>query len=96
MLTTPKGLFLLPLIAMLVGLDLVAEERLPHGLPRIAAALNSQATPEQVELGSRLFFDKRLSRDNSISCASCHDPKLGWSDGLPLAKGIDNQIGRRG
>ena len=34
------------------------------------------------ELGRKLFFDKRLSLDNSISCASCHRPELAFTDGL--------------
>src|SRR5262249_20118654 len=37
-------------------------------------------TPEKVELGRLLYFDKRMSKDNSISCATCHNPKKGWSD----------------
>ncbi len=37
--------------------------------------------PAAIRLGKRLFFDRRLSRDGSVSCATCHDPKLGWSDG---------------
>jgi cytochrome c peroxidase len=47
----------------------------------------------KVKLGEKLFNDTRLSRDNSISCASCHDLKLGGADGLPFAIGIDNQAG---
>ena len=43
--------------------------------------------PEQVELGRLLFFDPRLSRHNDMSCATCHDPDKGWSDGLPTARG---------
>ena len=50
--------------------------------------------PNKVKLGERLFNDTRLSRDNSISCASCHDLNLGGADGLPFAIGIDNQAGR--
>ena len=44
-------------------------------------------TPERVELGKALFFDPRLSSSRWISCASCHNPALGWSDGLPTAIG---------
>jgi cytochrome c peroxidase len=42
---------------------------------------------ERYELGRVLFFDPRLSRSNWISCASCHNPGMGWSDGLPVAIG---------
>ena len=39
----------------------------------------------QVELGRQLFFETKLSGDGSMSCASCHDPARGWTDGLPLS-----------
>ena len=41
-----------------------------------------------VSVGRALFFDKKLSADHSRSCASCHRPELGWSDGLPTATGL--------
>ncbi|WP_246329242.1 tryptophan tryptophylquinone biosynthesis enzyme MauG [Chthonobacter rhizosphaerae] len=44
-------------------------------------------TREKAALGKALFFDPRLSRTGSVSCASCHNPSLGWSDGLPRAVG---------
>jgi cytochrome c peroxidase len=44
-------------------------------------------TKERYELGRTLFFDPRLSRSNWISCATCHNPALGWGDGLPLGIG---------
>lgn len=47
----------------------------------------------KVELGRRLFHDKRLSLDDSISCASCHDLKLAGMDGRPVGVGVANQMG---
>jgi cytochrome c peroxidase len=44
--------------------------------------------PELVELGRLLFFDPRLSRHNDMSCATCHDPDKGWTDGLATARGV--------
>ncbi len=41
--------------------------------------------PKKVEMGKRLFFDPRLSGDGAISCATCHDPKKGYGDGMPLS-----------
>ena len=41
---------------------------------------------KKAELGKRLFFDVRLSGDAAISCATCHIPEKGFSDGLPLSK----------
>ena len=52
-------------------------------------------TPEKIELGRRLFFDRRLSHDGSIACASCHDPERGFSDGRPVAIGVYGRQGRR-
>jgi cytochrome c peroxidase len=48
-------------------------------------------TPEQIDLGRYLFFDPVLSGDGSISCASCHSPQQGFSDGLPRSKGMAGQ-----
>lgn len=50
---------------------------------------------EEVELGRKLFFDKRLSKSNTISCASCHNPNLSWQDGLEKSPGHDNLLGNR-
>jgi cytochrome c peroxidase len=50
-------------------------------------------TAEQIELGRRLFHDRRLSRDESLSCASCHIPERGFANGRPVSVGV---FGRRG
>jgi len=52
-------------------------------------------TDAKVELGKKLFFDKRLSRDSTISCATCHDPQKGWTDQSPVSTGIGGQKGTR-
>jgi cytochrome c peroxidase len=52
-------------------------------------------TPQKIEQGRRLFFDRRLSRDNSISCSSCHDPERAFSDGRAVAVGISDRKGHR-
>ena len=52
-------------------------------------------TPQQIDLGRYLFFDPLLSGDGSLSCATCHQPALGFSDGLPRALGRDKRdLGR--
>jgi cytochrome c peroxidase len=58
------------------------------------APADNPTTPAKVELGRTLFFDPRLSGSGAISCASCHNPSLGWQDGL--AKGVGNAGGRLG
>ena len=60
---------------------------LKTGLP----PLREGFTPQQIDLGRYLFFDPILSADGSISCASCHDPGLGFSDGRAQAVGIKGQ-----
>jgi cytochrome c peroxidase len=52
-------------------------------------------TAEKIELGRRLFLDRRLSRDGSASCVSCHDPTRAFSDGLAIAVGVFGRVGRR-
>ncbi|HKD10003.1 MAG TPA: cytochrome c peroxidase [Bryobacteraceae bacterium] len=52
-------------------------------------------TAEKIELGRRLFFDRRLSRDGSVACVSCHDPERAYSDGRATAEGVFGHKGRR-
>ncbi len=52
-------------------------------------------TAEKIELGRRLFNDRRLSRDGSIACASCHDAARAFSDERPIAIGVFGRKGRR-
>src|SRR4029434_6699475 len=52
-------------------------------------------TAEKIDLGRRLFFDRRLSRDGSVNCSSCHDPERAFSDGRSIAVGVLGRQGRR-
>lgn len=52
-------------------------------------------TAEKVELGRRLFFEKKLSADGTVSCATCHDPQLGFADGKRVAIGVGERRGTR-
>lgn len=52
-------------------------------------------TPQRIDLGRYLFFDPVLSGDQSVSCASCHQPDKGFSDGLKTSRGIDGNPLRR-
>lgn len=49
----------------------------------------------KIALGRKLFFDKRLSLDGTISCASCHDPRSAFTDNLVKSKGINGQLSER-
>ncbi|WP_202901635.1 cytochrome-c peroxidase [Bryobacter aggregatus] len=63
----------------------------PLGLPPVEAPAN----PALVELGKKIFFDTRLSADNTLSCASCHNPSLGFADGRRLSLGVNQKTGTR-
>ncbi|HYL57755.1 MAG TPA: cytochrome c peroxidase [Candidatus Acidoferrales bacterium] len=67
----------------------------PLGLPAVPVPSNNPLTKEKAELGRALYFDPRLSKDSSLSCATCHNPSLGWSNGLPVAVGVKGQTGGR-
>ena len=68
----------------------------PYLRPALAPApASNKLTPARAELGKVLFFDPRLSSSNWISCATCHNPALGWSDGLPKGIGQGMQTLKR-
>ena len=46
----------------------------------------------RINLGRHLFFDPRLSGEGNMSCATCHNAGLGWSDGLPTSKGVKSIV----
>ena len=61
-------------------------------LPPVPAPPDNATTPARVELGKMLFFDPRLSRDRNVSCATCHNPLFGWSDGLTTGIGFRGTV----
>ena len=68
---------------------------LPHGFPEIAYPENNIPNIDRVELGKRLFFDERLSKDSTISCASCHKPEFAFADNVSVSEGVNGPIGFR-
>ena len=72
------------MLAIPLGLDLYMP--VPEDNPLTAA---------KVELGRKLFHDRRLSRTQTVACASCHDPGRAFSDTRPLAVGVFGRVGRR-
>lgn len=73
-----------------------AAQHIPLGLDAYRPApADNPLTAESIEAGRRLFFDRRLSRDESMSCASCHDPAAAFTDGRPTAIGVNGRIGPR-
>lgn len=67
----------------------------PLGLPVVPVPADNPATPKTIELGQKLFFDNRLSFNNSISCASCHNPRLTFTDGRSHSVGVGGKSGQR-
>jgi cytochrome c peroxidase len=69
--------------------------KVPLGLPPVPVPADNPMTASKVELGKMLYFDTRLSKSNTISCATCHDPKMAWAEHTPTSKGIHGQVGDR-
>lgn len=68
---------------------------IPEHFPQSNRLSFDTVSKDAIILGEALFFDKRLSKDNSISCASCHKPDLAFTDGVKRSKGIRNNFSRR-
>lgn len=84
--------------AALVGLSPAwAQGRMfENGLmPAAPVPPDNPQTDAKVRLGAQLYFDTRLSADNTISCATCHDPRTGWANPNPTDTGIRGQVGGR-
>lgn len=69
--------------------------KVPQGLVPIHWPKENPYSPAKAELGWLLYFDKRMSVDGTVACASCHDPKHAFTDGSPFSKGIRGQLGGR-
>jgi cytochrome c peroxidase len=67
----------------------------PVELTREAIPPDNPQTPEKISLGQRLFFERRLSVDGTVSCSTCHDPQLAFTDRKPLSVGIKGRVGQR-
>ena len=82
--------------AALVLVSSAASAPIPKDLPRgvsevlyeIAVPPGAEPTPEKVALGDKLFNEKRVSANDQVACATCHDPAKGFVDHKPLAEGI--------
>lgn len=66
----------------------------PYGMEEFFAGA-ARLNPERVRLGRWLFFDRRLSADDTVSCATCHRPEHALSEPSPTATGIRGRRGRR-
>jgi cytochrome c peroxidase len=96
----PRAALPFALVAALATATFAAapvELPVPDGVlpPEIPA--ENPLTGEKVELGKALYFEKRLSTDGTISCATCHDPRTGFADrrGKSTSSGVGDQLGTR-
>lgn len=69
--------------------------QLPANLPPMSFPSDNPLTVEGVDLGRFLFYEERLSGDNTMSCGTCHAPALAFADGLAVSVGIDGIAGTR-
>ena len=69
--------------------------KVPLGLLPIQWPKNNPYSAAKWELGRALYYDPRLSADNSVSCASCHSPEMAFTDNLAVSAGIRGQKGGR-
>jgi cytochrome c peroxidase len=67
----------------------------PVAMTRAAIPAHNPQTPGKISLGQRLFFDRRLSADGTVSCSTCHDPALAFTDRKPTSVGIKGRVGQR-
>jgi cytochrome c peroxidase len=96
---TIGGVFLLTVT--LAGVTMASETEyeleIPLGLDEdlLHVPQDNPLTKEKVALGYLLYFDKRLSKNGTIACATCHMPALAFTDGQPVSAGIHRQQGGR-
>ncbi len=75
-----------------IGLESII---IPDGFPPIEFPADNAFTKERWLLGKALFYEKQLSLDSSVSCASCHSQQFGFSDNVALSKGFKQRLGNR-
>lgn len=83
------------LVSFLSFSNALADDFVYEPVPEMKYPADNKWSKEKEELGKMLYFDPRLSGSNWISCATCHNPGLGWGDGLPRTIGDgQKELGR--
>ena len=71
------------------------EIAVPLGLPPLPVPPDNPPTADTIALGRKLYYDPKVSADNTVSCATCHNPSLGFADGRRVSLGVAGQSGKR-
>ncbi len=61
----------------------------------VVVPADNRMTRERVALGKKLYFEKRLSKDGTVACATCHDVSRGFTDQRKTSEGIGGALGQR-
>lgn len=94
---------LLARIAVMANKEATEDALVPYTIPlpefvgdyfdKMPLSADNPLSREGIDLGRRLFYDKRLSADNTISCGSCHKQEHAFADGVPISPGVANGKG---
>lgn len=68
---------------------------IPKGFPAVDFPEENEFTKMRWDLGKKLFFDSAMSLDSTISCASCHQPAIAFSDDITFSLGVGDRVGTR-
>lgn len=79
----------------IIPIDMATLMEIPKGFPDLPTNEENEFSQARWELGKRLFFDPVMSIDTSLSCATCHNPELAFSDAVGFSLGVDQRIGTR-
>ncbi len=91
----PIGLLFLLIVSALLFYKCQTENIANLRLGKMSIPEDNPQSEKKIELGRKLFFDKRLSPDNSISCSTCHDPKKAFTDGKKVSTGFHKRFAMR-
>ncbi len=84
------------IVGALLGMTMAHSESPPLGLPPIPVPEDNPQTVAKIELGNKLFHDKRFSSTGEVSCATCHAVEKAFTDSpLPVSEGINKLTGTR-
>lgn len=89
------GLLMVASSATSNGQESPHEFVIPKSLGKLKYPEDNLSDPRKIALGKQLYFDPRLSADSTVSCATCHNPKHGWSDARATSEGVGGKLGGR-